>query len=127
MWLVCPERSTPIVRILITVWPQMYRQAIALAVHTLRPLHEVRIAPPQAARAEIARFRPHLIVRTDDDGLGPEALAGVPSRVELLYTDSMATRIALDGRTDEEIPDARLDDLLAAIDETGGLVPANGG
>jgi len=128
MWLVCPERSTPIVRILVTVWPQMYRQAIALAVHALHPLHEVRIAPPQAARAEIARFRPHLIVRTDDDGLGPEALAGVPSRVAVLYTDGgMATRIALDGRTDE-IPDARLDDLLATIDEAGGLVvPAGGG
>jgi hypothetical protein len=105
----------------------MYRQAIALAVNSRRPLHEVRIAPPEAARAEIARFRPHLIVRTDDDGLGPEALAGVPSCVEVLYTDHMATRIALDGRTDE-IPDARLEDLLAAIDETGGLVvPADGG
>jgi len=126
MWLVCPERSTPIVRILVTVWPQMYRQAIALAVHALHPLHEVRIAPPQAARAEIARFRPHLIVRTDDDGLGPEALAGVPSRVEVLYTDGMVTRIALDGRTDE-IPDARLDDLLAAIDEAGELISAEGG
>ena len=113
-------------RILVTVRPQMYRETIALAVHSCRPLHEVRSAPPQAARAEIARFRPHLIVRTDDDGLGPEALAGVPSRVEVLYTDGMATRIALDGRTDE-IPDARLEDLLAAIDETGGLVPAEGG
>ena len=46
--------------------------------------------------------------------------------MELLYTDSMATRIALDGRTDE-IPDACLDDLLAAIDETGGLISAGGG
>ena len=113
-------------RILVSVWPQMYREAIALAVSARRPLHEVRIAPPEAAEAEIARFRPHLIVRTDDDGLGPEALAGVPSRVEVLYTDGMATRIALDGRTDE-IPDARLDDLFAAIDEAGGLVPAEGG
>ena len=115
-------------RILVTVRPQMYRQAIALAVHARRPLHEVRIAPPQAARAEIGRFRPHLIVRTDDDGLGPEALAGVASSVEVLYTDHMATRIALDGQTDEEIPDACLEDLLAAIDEAGGLVvPAGGG
>ena len=47
--------------------------------------------------------------------------------MEVLYTDGMATRIALDGRTDEEIPDARLDDLFAAIDEAGGLVPAEGG
>ena len=115
-------------RILVTVWPQMYRHAIALAVHARRPLHEVSIAPPQAALAEIARFRPHLIVRTDDDGLGPEALARVPSCVAVLYTDGgMATRIALNGQTDE-IPDARLDDLLATIDEAGGLVvPAGGG
>ena len=113
-------------RILVTVRPQMYREAIALAVHARRPLHEVRSAPSGTAQAEIARFRPHLIVRTDDDGLGPEALAGVPSRVAVLYTDSMATRIALDGRTDEK-PDACLEDLLAAIDETGGLVSADGG
>ena len=114
-------------RILITVWPLMYREAIALSVRALRPLHEVRSAPPQAAQAEIARFRPHLIVRTDDDGLDPEALAGVHSSVEVLYTDSMATRIALDGRSDEK-PDACLDDLLAAIDETGGRTEgADGG
>ncbi len=113
-------------RILITVWPLMYREAIALSVRALRPLHEVRIAPPGAAEGEIARFRPHLIVRTDDDGLAPEALAGVPTSVEVLYTDSMATRIALDGRSDEK-PDACLDDLLAAIDGTGGLVSAEDG
>ncbi len=113
-------------RILVTVWPQMYREAITLAVHARRPLHEVRSAPPEVAQAEIARFRPHLIVRTDDDGLDPAALAGVPTSVDVLYTDNMATRIALDGRTDE-IPDACLDDLLAAIDETGGLVSAEGG
>ena len=114
-------------RILITVWPQMYREALALSVRARRPLHEVRIAPPDAAEGEIARFRPHLLVRADDDGLDPEALAGVPTSVEVLYTDSMATRIALDGRT-EEVPDACLDDLLAAIDETGGRTEgADGG
>ena len=86
----------------------------------------MRSAPPEATRAEIARFRPHLIVRTDDDGLDPEALVRVPTSVDVLYTDSMATRIALDGRTDE-IPDACLDDLLAVIDETEGLVSAEGG
>ncbi len=114
-------------RILVTVWPQIYREAIALAVHARRPLHEVRIAPPGTAQAEIARFRPHLIVRTDDDGLDPEALAGVPTSVDVLYTDSMATRIALDGERSDEKPDACLDDLLSAIDETGGLVSADGG
>jgi hypothetical protein len=114
------------VRILITVWPLMYREAIALPVRTLRPLHEVRIAPPGAAEGEIARFRPHLLVRTDDDGLDPEALAGIPTCVEVLYTDSMATTIAVDGRTDEK-PDACLDDLLSAIDETRGLISADGG
>src|SRR5215207_9858918 len=82
--------------------------------------------PPAGRPSRDRALQAHLIVRTDD-GLGPEALAGVPSCVEVLYTDGMATRIALDGRTDE-IPDARLDDLLAAIDEAGGLVvPAEGG
>jgi hypothetical protein len=50
MWLVCPERSTPIVRILVTVWPLMYREAITLAVHARRPLYEVRIAPRRSPK-----------------------------------------------------------------------------
>jgi hypothetical protein len=126
MWLVCPERSTHTVRILITVSPLMYREALALSIHKHRPLHEVRIASPEVAEEEVGRFEPHLLIRTDNDGLNPEVLEGVASWMEVIYTDNMATRIVLDGRIDE-VPDACTDDLLAAVDETEGLISADGG
>ena len=113
-------------RILITVSPRMYREALALSIHKHRPLHEVRIASPEVVEEEIARFGPHLLIRTDNDGLDPEVLEGFTSSVEVIYTDNMATRVVLDGRTDE-IPDACMDDLLAAIDESEEFITADGG
>jgi hypothetical protein len=59
------------VRILITVSPLMYREALAAAVHQHRPDLEVRIAPPEDVEVELGRFSPHLLVRNDTDGLDP--------------------------------------------------------
>jgi hypothetical protein len=48
------------IRVLVALSPRMYRQAIALLVHRGRPdLVDVRLAPPEAAKAELASFRPH--------------------------------------------------------------------
>ena len=66
--LVYMGRGTQIVRILITVSPRMYREALALSVHNHRPDLEVRIAPPEEAKAETGSFEPHLLVR---NGLRP--------------------------------------------------------
>ena len=85
----------------------------------------MRIAPPGAAEGEIARLRPHLIVRTDDDGLDPEALAGVPTSVEVLYTDSMASRVSVGDRS-FEIEDTCMDDLLAIVDEAEAVASGPG-
>lgn len=103
-------------RILITLTPQMYREAIGLAILRHRPYIEVRMAPPENASEEVRGFRPHLLMRNDNDGLDGEALAGVPCRVEVIYTASMNARVVVDGRV-EEIADIGTDELLKVVDK----------
>jgi hypothetical protein len=117
------------IRVLVTLSPQMYRQAIALSIQRGRPgLVEVRLAPPEAAEAELASFRPHLLVCNDARGdsrsgalpIPEAALQAVPHRLEVLYSNGMDARISADGRL-TEIPDASTDDLLGAVDAASSL------
>jgi hypothetical protein len=118
------------IRVLVTLSPQMYRQAIALSIQRGRPgLVDVRLAPPEAAEAELlASFRPHLLVCNDARGgtrsgalpIPEAALQAVPHRLEVLYSNGMDVRISADGRL-TELPDASTDDLLAAVDAASSL------
>ena len=110
-------------RILITVAPRLYREVIALSIHRLRPGHEVRVAPPEAAERELAGFQPHLLVHNDTDGVSAGTLASVLCRVEVLYSDGMGTRISLDGKV-SEARDMSTEDLLRVVDLASSL--ANG-
>ena len=108
-------------RILVTVKPQMYRETVALTLHEHRPEAEVMIATAESLDGEATRFRPHLLVRNDDDGAGPESLNAIACRVEILYTDGMGARINLNGRI-WEIEDICVDDLLQIVDEVERLI-----
>ena len=128
------------VRVLVTLSPQMYRQAVALSVQRGRPgLVDVRIAPPEAMEEQLASFRPHLLVHNDPHGdshgdsrgeVAPipkealEAIKEVPHRVEVLYSDGMDARLSADGAL-TELRDASTDDLLGAVDAASEL--AGGG
>ena len=103
-------------RVLITVSPRMYREALALAVHRNHPGFEVRIAPPTESNKEVLSFRPHLLVHNDNDGLDQRLLSGVPCWVEVLYSDSMDAKISVDGSV-EEVSDISTEDLLHVADE----------
>ena len=107
-------------RILVTVKPQMYRETVALTLHKHRPDAEVMIATSESLDGEVTRFRPHLLVRNDDDGAGPESLNAIACRIEILYTDGMGARINLDGRV-WKIDDMCVEDLLAVVDEAEEL------
>lgn len=110
------------VRVLVTVEPQMYRQAIALAVQRARPYSEVLIAPEEVLDGQVEDFAPHVLVRSDAHSLIPEEkLEGVVLRVEVLYTDHMAARVSLAGGRSYTIEDASIDDLLSLVDEAEGL------
>jgi hypothetical protein len=107
------------VRVLVTVEPRMYREAIALAVQRHRPDAEVLLVAESTIDGQASGFAPHLLVRNDgDDGFVPEELLeSVVCRAEVLYTDSMATRVSPAGGGSYAIEDACMEDLLALVDE----------
>lgn len=106
----------------------MYREAIVLSIHRNRPGFEVRSAPPEDAAREIAGFRPQLLVHNDTAPIPEGVLAGVPCRVEVLYSDSMDTRVMADGNVSEK-SDMSTEELLRAVDgaaELAGLETSAG-
>ena len=108
-------------RVLITVEPRMYREAIALAVQSHRPDAEVMLVSESVMDGQVDGFGPQVLVRNDGGAAFPEELLGsVVCRVEVLYTDSMAARVSVGDRS-FEIDDACMDDLLALVDEAEGL------
>ena len=105
------------VRVLVTVEPRMYREAIALAVHRNRPEAEVMLVPEEILDGQMGDFAPHVLVRNDKDGVAPEELPGsVVCCMEVLYTDGMAARVSVGDRS-STIEDATIVDLLALVDE----------
>jgi hypothetical protein len=115
------------IRVLVTLSPRMYREAVALSIQRGRPgLVDVRLAPPEALGEELAFFRPYLLVHNEAsadarDATVPEtALEAVPYRLEVLYSDRMDARLSADGHI-SELRDASTDDLLEAVDAAGSL------
>ena len=117
------------IRVLVTLSPRMYREAVALSIHRNRPgLVDVKLAPPEAAEAELATFRPHLLIHNDARDAGrsgavpiPEAaLKAVPHHLAVLYSDGMDARLSADGRI-TELRDASTQDLLRAVDDAASL------
>jgi hypothetical protein len=106
------------VRVLVTVEPRMYREAIALAVHRNRPEAEVMLVPADVLDGQVEDFAPHVLVRNDSDRAIPEGLLGssVVCRMEVLYTDGMAARVSVGGSS-YRIEDATMEDLLALVDK----------
>ena len=110
------------VRVLVTVEPRMYREAIAFAVQRHRPEAEVMLVPLEVMDGQVKEFAPHVLVRNDFDRAVPEELlSSVVCRMEVLYTDGMAAWVSVGGST-YTIEDATIEDLLALVDEAEGLV-----
>ena len=101
-------------RVLVTVSPRMYREAIALPIQRHRPGLEVRMSPPEAAEEELASFRPHLLIHDDTVPVPEEILEGVPTRVEMLYSDSMDARVWAHGIV-SQMRDMSTEDLLRTV------------
>jgi hypothetical protein len=110
-------RGADMVRVLVTVEPKMYREAIALALQRKRPDAEVMLVPEEVLDGQVKDFAPHVLVRNDSDGVVPEGLlVSVVCRMEVLYTDGMAARVSV-GERSYRIEDATMEDLLALVDE----------
>ncbi len=71
-------------RIIVTVSPLMYREAIALSIYDRRPDSEVLIAPPWPMDVRGDRFGPHVLVHdAEEAGLPPALAGGVACRVRV--------------------------------------------
>ena len=107
-------------RVLVTVSPRMYRQAIALSIQNARPGIEVRIAPPEDTEEQLALFRPELLLYNDTAPIPEEALEGIPARVEVLYSDSMDARVRANGMV-SRMRDMSTEDLLRTVSVAASL------
>ena len=101
-------------RVLVTVSPRIYREAVAFSLQSSRPDIEVRAASPKDAELELAGFRPHLLVHNDALPVPREALEGVPCRVEMPYSDGMDTRVSAGGEV-FRVRDMSTEDLLRTV------------
>lgn len=105
-------------RILVSVKPKMYREAISLALQIHRPHVEVMLIPPESLDGRVEDFSPHLFVRAE---AAPEAPETVACLIEILYSDSMGARIIMGGRS-WEIEDMSIEELLRIVDEVEGSI-----
>ena len=101
-------------RVLVTLSPRMYREAIALSIQRNRSTLEVRIFPPEATEEEVESFRPDPLIHDDTVPIPEEVLEGVPTRVEMLYSDSMDARVRADGMV-SQMRDMSTEDLLRTV------------
>ncbi len=105
----------------------MYREATALAIQHHRPDAEVLLVPESVMDGQASGFAPHVLVRNDGDGVVPEELLeSVVCRVEVLYTDGMASRVSLAAGEAYTIEDACMDDLISLVDEADDLTSRSG-
>ena len=111
------------VRVLITLEPRMYREAIALALRRSRPYSEVLLVAEESLNGQVYDFAPHVLVCSDSGRKVPEGqLGSVVCRVEVLYTDHMGVRVSVVGGRSYTIEDASMDDLISLVDEAEGLI-----
>ena len=106
-------------RILVSIAPRSYREAIARTLTKERPHHEVRIAAPEDLGREVAQFEPHLVVVNEVTTRVQETVTSV---IRIMYEDSLAARVYVDDQESSEVQDISMKDLLGAVDETERIV-----
>jgi hypothetical protein len=102
-------------RVLVTVSPRLYREAVASSLQNIRPGIEVRAAAPEDADLELAGWKPHLLVHDDTAPVPEAALEGVRGRVELSYSDGMNARVVSGGAEAGPLRDISTEDLLRVV------------
>lgn len=115
-----PSRGTPRgghraggLRVLFANAPLSYRQAMAVAIETLRPEVEVLICDPDALDLEVERFCPDLVVCSHVTAL---VKSRVPAWVELYPDESQLATIVMGNRRTKTVG-IELDDLLSIVDQ----------
>ena len=104
-----------VVRILVAIEPQMYREVLAFHIRQERPRSDVVLASLETLEAEAEQTRPHLIVANE---VPPVLKATVGSFfwVEVHMNNPLVATISTNGHS-TTIPDVSLQDLLAVVDK----------
>ena len=102
-------------RILVSIVPRSYREAIARTLMRDRPHHEVRIAVPEDLDRDVAHFEPHLVVSIEVTSLMQETVTSV---VRIMYEESLNAHLYVDNQESSKVHDISMKDLLGAVDET---------
>jgi|SRR5215210_3312191 len=104
-------------RVLISIEPRSYREAIGESLRSLRPHLKVAVVEPEDLWGEIVRFKPALVVADQPDTL---PTAGRRDWVEFRPYEKPPVRICLGGRL-RELMEVDLPDLLSVVDEAEEL------
>ena len=99
-------------RVLISITPVLYREAIANALRRHRRHLDVRIAAPADLDKEVDRFEPHLVFCNQATTKVRES---VPSWVEVAYEDSIDAAACVRGQH-SKIEDISTSNLLSIVD-----------
>lgn len=108
-------------RILVTIAPLMYRESLSLTLQRHRPDSEVLFGAAESLDGQAERFRPHLLIRNDTDGVDMELRKDVLCWIEILYSDGMGARISLDEEV-WEIENISTEDLIGIVDRVEKLM-----
>lgn len=100
-------------RVLISIEPRSYREAIGETLRSLRPHLEVAVVEPQDLWKEVARFKPALVMADRPDTL---PTADRREWVEFRPYEVPPARIFLGGRV-RELVKVDLPVLLSIVDE----------
>jgi hypothetical protein len=109
-----PTAVPEVLRILVAIEPQMYRQVLAFHFRQQRPRADVVLASPQTLHDEARRTRPHLIFANE---VPPEFKEAGVFWVEVRNDDGLVATIRADGYS-TTIDDVSLQELLAVVDKT---------
>ena len=102
-----------VIRILVAIEPQMYREVLAFHIRKQRPRSEVTLASAQTLQAEALRTKPHLIVA---DEVSAELKEMVLLWMQIRRDDRLDATVGDGGHA--TIHDVTLQDLLTAVDKT---------
>src|SRR4051794_37619218 len=107
------EATLIVVRVLVAIAPQMYREVLAFHFRQQRPRSEVVLSSPQTLEDQAKRMRPHLIIANEvppmlkEMGLWVEVHTGGERLDADISADGISTTIH----------DVSLQDLVAVVDK----------
>jgi hypothetical protein len=106
-------------RVLISIYPEMYRQTLTHALKAYRPNLEIKAVNPSILGLELGFFEPDLLITSE---VSSEVEERVFSSVEILYNDSMDAHVRVNDTESRRVSDMDLEELLAILDQTQEFV-----